>query len=205
MSPSFFERNRAELLRRGYDSDRLPPGQYFTERFPVLHVGDVPAFDPATWDLRLFGAVREPRTLSWDEVQALPTADATVDIHCVTKWSKLDTRWRGARFGDVKALVQVDPAADTVVAHAEHGYTTNIPLEVLRDDDVLLAWEFDGAPLAPDHGGPLRLLVPRLYFWKSAKWLRGLEWRVGDEPGYWERNGYHNVGDPWQEQRYWGD
>jgi DMSO/TMAO reductase YedYZ molybdopterin-dependent catalytic subunit len=202
---SFFERNRAELERRGIDPERLPPGQYFTERFPVLHVGDVPETDVATWDLHLFGAVREERRLSWDQLHALPVSDVVCDIHCVTKWSKLDTRWRGVRFEDVMALVDVDPAADTVVAHAEHGYTANMPLSVLVDQDALLAWEHDGEPLPPEHGGPLRLLVPRLYFWKSAKWLRGLEWRVGDDPGFWERNGYHNEGDPWREQRYWGD
>jgi DMSO/TMAO reductase YedYZ molybdopterin-dependent catalytic subunit len=202
---SFFERNRAELARRGIDPSRLPPGQYSTERFPVLHAGEVPEVDLAHWELRLFGAVHAERRLSWDELQALPATDLVCDIHCVTKWSKLDTRWRGVRFVDVMALVEVDPAADTVIAHAEHGYTANVPLAVLRGDDVLLAWEYDGKPLEVEHGGPLRLLVPRLYFWKSVKWLRGLEWRVGDEPGFWERNGYHNEGDPWQEQRYWGD
>lgn len=202
---SFFERNRAELERRGYDPDRLPPGQYFTDRFPVLHVGDVPPADLATWDLQLFGAVREERRLSWADVHALPATDVVCDIHCVTKWSKLDMRWRGVRFTDVMALVETAEGVDTVVAHAEHGYTANIPLSVLLDDDVLLAWEYDGEALAPEHGGPLRLLVPRRYFWKSAKWLRGLEWRVGDDPGFWERNGYHNEGDPWREQRYWGD
>jgi DMSO/TMAO reductase YedYZ molybdopterin-dependent catalytic subunit len=202
---SFFERNRAELERQGIDPDRLPPGQYFTERFPVLHVGDVPETDLATWDLQLFGAVREDHRLSWDELHALPVSDVVCDIHCVTKWSKLDTRWRGVRFEDVMNVVDVDRASDTVVAHAEHGYSANMPLAVLLGEDALLAWEHDGEPLPPEHGGPLRLVVPRLYFWKSAKWLRGLEWRVGDDPGFWERNGYHNEGDPWREQRYWGD
>jgi DMSO/TMAO reductase YedYZ molybdopterin-dependent catalytic subunit len=201
---SFFERNREELLRRGYSNDRLPPGQYFTDRFPVLHLGDVPVVDLDRWDLRLFGAVQEERRLSWTELRALPSTEVTCDIHCVTKWTKLETTWAGARFRDVMALVEADPGADTVVAHAEHDYTANVPLSVLVEEG-LLAWEYDGQPLDPEHGGPLRLLVPRLYFWKSAKWLRGLEWLVGDEPGYWERNGYHNDADPWQEQRYWGD
>ena len=201
----FFDRNREDLLRRGYSPDRLPPGQYFTDRFPVLHVGDVPATDLSTWDLRLFGALAQERRLTWAELRALPETSVECDIHCVTKWTKLDTRWTGVRFRDVMALVDVDPAADTVIAHAEGDYTANVPLALLLDDDVVLAWEYDGAPLGADHGGPLRLLVPKRYFWKSAKWLRGLEWRVGDEPGFWERNGYHNDAEPFLEQRYWGD
>ena len=201
----FFDRNREDLLRRGYSPDRLPPGQYFTDRFPVLHVGDVPATDLSTWDLRLFGAVAQEQRLTWDELRAVPEVEIECDIHCVTKWTKLDTHWTGVRFRDVMALVDVDPAADTVIAHAEGDYTANVPLAVLLDDDVLLAWGYDGAPLEAEHGGPLRLLVPKRYFWKSAKWLRGLEWRIGDEPGFWERNGYHNEAEPFLEQRYWGD
>jgi DMSO/TMAO reductase YedYZ molybdopterin-dependent catalytic subunit len=201
---SFFEKNRRELLERGYDDARLPPGQYWTDRFPVLHLGDVPETDLANWDLRLFGAVREPRTVSWEELRALPETEVACDVHCVTKWTKLDTTWTGVTFRDVMTLVDVDPAADTVMAHAEGDYTANVPLATLVEEG-LLAWGYGGQPLEPDHGGPLRLLVPSLYFWKSAKWLRGLEWLVGDEPGYWERNGYHNDADPWQEQRYWGD
>ena len=201
----FFDRNREDLLRRGYSPDRLPPGQYFTDRFPVLHVGDVPATDLSTWDLRLFGALAQERRLTWDELRALPETGVECDIHCVTKWTKLDTHWTGVRFRDVMALVDVDSAADTVIAHAEGDYTANVPLAVLLDDDVLLAWGYDDADLGADHGGPLRLLVPKRYFWKSAKWLRGLEWRIGDEPGFWERNGYHNDAEPFLEQRYWGD
>ena len=201
----FFDRNREDLLRRGYSPDRLPPGQYFTDRFPVLHVGDVPVTDLSMWDLRLFGALTQERRLAWDELHTLPEVGVECDIHCVTKWTKLDTHWTGVRFRDVMALVDVDPAADTVIAHAEGDYTANVPLAVLLDDDVLLAWGYDGAPLGADHGGPLRLLVPTRYFWKSAKWLRRLEWRIGDEPGFWERNGYHNEAEPFLEQRYWGD
>jgi DMSO/TMAO reductase YedYZ molybdopterin-dependent catalytic subunit len=201
----FFDRNREDLVRRGYSPDRLPPGQYFTDRFPVLHVGEVPVTDLSSWDLRLFGAVAQERRLSWEELRALPEAQLVCDIHCVTKWTKLDTQWSGVRFRDVMALVDVDPAADTVIAHAEGDYTANVPLDALLEDDVLLAWGYDGVPLEPDHGGPVRLLVPKRYFWKSAKWLRGLEWHIGDAPGFWERNGYHNDALPFLEQRYWGD
>ncbi len=201
----FFERNRKALIERGYDPARLPPGQYHTDRFPVLHVGDVPTFDPATWNFRLFGAVAKERTLTWDELRALPATDVVTDIHCVTKWSKFDTRWHGVRARDVIALVDVDPTVTHVLQHAEYGYSTNTPLADLMDENVLLAWEYDGGPLAAEHGGPLRTMLPKLYFWKSAKWVRGFEFRAGDQPGFWEQNGYHNVGDPWQEQRYWGD
>jgi DMSO/TMAO reductase YedYZ molybdopterin-dependent catalytic subunit len=201
----FFERNRDELARRGVDPTRLPPGQYFTERFPVLHVGDVPTITREQWTLRLFGEVREERTLRFDELAALPNTDVVCDIHCVTKWSKFDTRWTGVRFRDVMALVEVAPSVTHVVEHAEYGYTTNVPLAPLLADDVLLAWEYDGEPLTAEHGGPVRLMLPSLYFWKSAKWLRGIEFVTGDRPGFWERNGYHNEGDPWREQRYWGD
>jgi DMSO/TMAO reductase YedYZ molybdopterin-dependent catalytic subunit len=201
----FFERNRAALEQRGFDPARLPPGQYFTERFPVLHVGDVPTITREQWTLRLFGEVAAERTIDFAELAALPNVDVEVDIHCVTKWSKFDTRWRGVRFRAVMALVEVAPSVTHVVEHAEYGYTTNVPLPLLLDDDVLLTWEYDGEPLEAEHGGPVRLLLPRLYFWKSAKWLRGLEFVTGDRPGFWERNGYHNEGDPWREQRYWGD
>jgi DMSO/TMAO reductase YedYZ molybdopterin-dependent catalytic subunit len=201
----FFERNRASLAAKGYSADRLPPGQYFTERYPVLHVGDVPKVDTTTWTLRLFGLVAQERTLSWDELMALPHTEITTDIHCVTKWSKFDMRWKGVKFSDVMALVDVSPNVTHVLQHAEYGYTTNTPLADLLTDDVLLAWEHDDVPLEAEHGGPLRLVLPKLYFWKSAKWLRGFEFLDHDAPGFWERNGYHNYGDPWREQRYWGD
>jgi len=201
----FFERNRQSLLEKGYSPDRLPPGQYYTERYPVLHVGDVPQLDPAVWTLRVFGLVDAERTFSWDALHALPVADVTVDIHCVTKWSKFDMRWQGVRVRDVLDAVGVQPGATHVVQHAEYGYTTNTPLAEVLADEALLAWQVDGEPLPTEHGGPLRMVIPRLYFWKSAKWLRGLELLDHDQPGFWEQNGYHNVGDPWREQRYWGD
>jgi DMSO/TMAO reductase YedYZ molybdopterin-dependent catalytic subunit len=201
----FFERNRAALTERGYDPARLPPGQYFTDRFPVLHVGDVPTITREQWTLRLFGEVAQERTLSFDQLAALQNVDVFTDIHCVTKWSKFDTKWRGVRFRDVMGLVDVAPSVDHVVEHAEYGYTTNVPLTALLTDDVLLTWEYDGEPLPAEHGGPVRMLLPSLYFWKSAKWLRGVEFVSGDRPGFWEQNGYHNEGDPWREQRYWGD
>jgi DMSO/TMAO reductase YedYZ molybdopterin-dependent catalytic subunit len=201
----FFERNRAALAAKGYSADRLPPGQYFTERFPVLHVGDVPNIERSQWTLQVFGEVTEPRMLTFDDLAALPNVDVVTDIHCVTKWSKFDTKWRGVRFRDVMALVEVAPSVTHVVQHAEYGYTTNTPLPALLGDDVLLTWEYEGEPLPPEHGGPVRMLLPSLYFWKSAKWLRGIEFVTGDKPGFWERNGYHDEGDPWREQRYGGD
>ncbi len=202
---SFFDRNRKKLAELGVDPARLPPGQYHTERFPVLHVGDVPTWDPATWDFRIFGAVAAERRLSLDELQALPTTTITTDIHCVTKWSKFDTSWTGVKFTDVMALVDVAPAVAFVIGHAEYGYTANVPLADLAHDDVLLAWEYGGQPLEPQHGAPLRLVVPHLYFWKSVKWIRGIEFSTRDKPGFWERNGYHNYGDPFREQRYTND
>lgn len=201
----FFDRNRKQLEERGIDPSRLPPGQYFTERFPVLHVGDVPTYDLATWDLRLFGLVDRELVLTWDELVALPSTEVTTDIHCVTKWSKLDTVWKGVRVRDLFEQVGAKADATHVVAHAEYGYTANLPIDDVLHDDDLVAYQFDGEPLAPEHGYPVRLFIPRLYFWKSVKWLRGLELVDRDRPGFWERNGYHNYGDPWREQRYWGD
>ncbi len=183
-------------------ADRIPPGQYLTEKFPVLHYGSVPKVDLAGWDFRVFGAVENPFSLRWDEFATLPRKTVTTDIHCVTRWSKLDTRWEGVPIQAVLELAQLRPEAAFVVAHCEQGYTANLPLSVLDDDDVLLADTFDGRPLEPEHGYPLRLLVPKRYFWKSAKWLRGLEFLDHDEPGFWERYGYHNDADPWQEQRF---
>jgi DMSO/TMAO reductase YedYZ molybdopterin-dependent catalytic subunit len=182
-------------------AQRIPPGQYRTDKFPVLHYGSVPHVDLATWDFRVFGAVERPITLTWERFRALPRKQVATDIHCVTRWSKLDTVWEGVAIQEILSAVGVKPAATHVLAHAEQGYTANLPLSVLDDDDVLLANTFDGQPLEPEHGYPLRLLVPKRYFWKSAKWIRGLELLDGDVPGFWERYGYHNDADPWKEER----
>ncbi len=203
----FFQRNRDDLAAKGFSPERLPPGQYFTERFPVLHVGDVPDLTRERWTLGLFGLVDAPRTIDFAALAALATVEVTTDIHCVTKWSKFDTVWRGVRFRDVMELVAVSPRAQHVIEHAEYGYTTNVPLADCLTDDVLIAWEYaepggTPEPLTAEHGGPVRLVLPKLYFWKSAKWLRGLEFSDVDKPGFWERNGYHNYGDPWREHRH---
>jgi DMSO/TMAO reductase YedYZ molybdopterin-dependent catalytic subunit len=197
-------RSKAEktVIERGYDPERLPPGQYLTEKWPVLHAGSVPTVDLATWDLRLFGEVEEPARLTWEEFTALPSREITTDIHCVTRWSRFDTRFRGVLWSELARLVRPTPSARFVLAHAEQGFTSNVPLEALEAEDSLLAYEADGKPLTPDHGWPLRLVVPSRYFWKSAKWLRGLELRPRDEPGFWERYGYHNDANYWQEERY---
>jgi DMSO/TMAO reductase YedYZ molybdopterin-dependent catalytic subunit len=192
---------QAEKL--GIDPERVPPGQYLTERFPVLTVGPNPAFDLSTWDLQVFGEVDDELQLSWDELMALPQKDVVVDIHCVTRWSKLDTAWRGVPVRDVLERAGVRPSGKFLMAYSEGGYTTNLPLDVVTLDDVLLAHTYDGRPLEPDHGAPLRLLVPKRYFWKSAKFLRRLEVMSEDRMGFWELNGYHNDADPWKEQRHW--
>jgi len=184
------------------NEERIPPGQYRTDKFPVLHYGSVPTTDLGRWDFRVFGAVDNPFTLTWDEFRGLPRKAVSTDIHCVTRWSKLDTTWEGVPFAAILELARPRPAAAFVVAHCEQGYTTNLPLSVLDDDDVLLADTFDGQRLEPEHGYPLRLLVPKRYFWKSAKWIRGLEFLEHDRPGFWERYGYHNDADPWKEERF---
>jgi len=186
----------------GYDPGRLPPGQYLTEKWPVLHAGTVPTTDLATWDFRVFGEVASPLTLSWDEFRALPAREITADIHCVTRWSRFDTSFKGVHWSELAKLVDPKPNARYVVAHAEQDFTANVPLAALEDDDALLAYEADGEPLTPEHGWPLRLVIPKRYFWKSAKWLRGIELLDHDEPGFWERLGYHNEADYWKEERY---
>jgi DMSO/TMAO reductase YedYZ molybdopterin-dependent catalytic subunit len=183
-------------------AERVPPGQYLTEKFPVLHYGSVPRTDLASWDFRVYGLVDSPLTLTWEQFRALPRKTVTTDIHCVTRWSKLDTTWEGVPIQAILEAVGVRPEATHVVAHAEQGYTTNMPLSVLDDDDVLLADTYGGQPLEPEHGYPLRLLVPKRYFWKSAKWVRALEFLDRDVLGFWERYGYHNDADPWREERF---
>ena len=197
-------RSKAEhkLVEKGLDPQRLPPGQYLTEKWPVLHAGTVPHTDLSTWDFRVFGEVENPVALTWEQLQELPSTEVTTDIHCVTRWSRFDTSFRGVHWRELAKLVRPKPSARFALAHAEQGFTSNVPLEAIEADDALVAWEADGEPLTPDHGWPLRLVVPRKYFWKSAKWLRGLELRSSDEPGFWERYGYHNDADYWQEQRY---
>jgi DMSO/TMAO reductase YedYZ molybdopterin-dependent catalytic subunit len=187
----------------GPEAGRLPPGQYLTRDFPVLSAGPTPHTPLEEWSLTVHGAVDEARSWTWDELQALPSETFTVDIHCVTKWSKLDTSWTGVAV-DV-LLDGLDIGGDHVSAWCDGGYTTNLPLEDLTGGRAWVAYAYDGEPLEAEHGGPARLLVPHLYFWKSAKWLRGLAITVEDEPGFWEGFGYHNYGDPWREQRYWSD
>ena len=188
--PLFRSKAEQKLVERGLDPARLPPGQYLTEKWPVLHAGSVPNTDLATWSFEVFGEVEHPRTLTWDELRELPASEITVDIHCVTRWSRFDARFRGVHWRELAKLVEPKPHARFVVAHAEQGFTSNVPLEALQSDDALVAYEAAGEPLTPDHG------------WKSAKWLRGLELRSTDQPGFWERYGYHNDADHWKEERY---
>ncbi len=183
---------------------RVPPGQYVTQKWPVLHYSSVPRTDLSRWDFSVSGEVEQPLSLSWEEFQALPHASVHTDIHCVTRWSRLDAEFAGVPIRAILERARPSSGARFVLAHCEQGYTANLPLDVLDDDDVLLADSADGAPLTPEHGWPLRLLVPKRYFWKSAKWLRGLEFLAQDRPGFWERYGYHNEGDPWKEERYAG-
>ena len=189
--------------RADVDPARVPPGQYVTTDFPVLSAGPTPRTPLDEWSFTIAGAVEEPRSWSWEEFRALPSRTVTVDIHCVTKWSKLDTTWSGVAFDTL--LDGIDTEGMYISAWCDGGYTTNLPLKDVVDGKAWVAYEFDGKPLASEHGGPARLLVPHLYFWKSAKWIRGIDLRLHDEPGFWERYGYHNYGDPWKEQRYWSD
>jgi len=180
----------------------VPPGQTVTEGFPVLHVGDVPSIDLRTWRLRISGLVEAPFELSYEELRALPATEWRGDIHCVTRWSKKDTAWTGVRFDDLLARAKPLPSATHVVQHADNDYTTNLPLSAMHGDDVLVAYAFDGKPIAPIHGGPVRMVIPKKYFWKSAKWLNGIELLDHDEKGFWEVRGYNNDADPWKEERY---
>jgi DMSO/TMAO reductase YedYZ molybdopterin-dependent catalytic subunit len=185
------------------DPSRVPPGQYVVGDFPVLSAGPTPRTPLEDWTFEIRGAVDEPLSWTWEELRALPAETITKDIHCVTKWSKLDTSWTGVSVDTL--LAGVDTEAEYVVAFADGAYTTNLPLDDVSGGKAWVAYDFGGEPLEPEHGGPARLLVPHLYFWKSAKWVRGLELTLQDEPGFWEEAGYHNRGDPWREQRYWSD
>ena len=188
---------------RGRTNPDLPPGQYLTEDFPVLSAGPTPRIDLSTWELGVVTETGQREAWSWEAFQALPSEEFTTDLHCVTKWSKLGTSWRGVPVATLLAGVQ--SGATHIMAHCYGNYATNVPLPDLLDGKAWIAYEYDGAPLSPEHGGPARLLVPHLYLWKSAKWVRQLQLMVGDQPGFWENAGYHNYGDPWREQRYWGD
>ena len=200
--PLFRSKAEAKVAEAGYDPARLPPGQYLTEKWPVLHAGSVPKVDLATWDLTVTGEVERDLTLTWEQLLELPSREVTVDIHCVTRWSRFDTTFKGVHWSELAKLVSPKPSARFVIAHAEQGFTSNMPIDAIEDENALIAYEADGEPLTPDHGWPVRLVVPSRYFWKSAKWLRGLELRSTDEPGFWERYGYHNDANYWREERY---
>jgi DMSO/TMAO reductase YedYZ molybdopterin-dependent catalytic subunit len=197
------------IISRGFGARRresvpgLPPGQYLTHDFPVLSAGPTPRVALDRWQFTITNETGERKSWNWKEFQALPAEDVTVDIHCVTKWSKLGTTWHGVSLDTL--LADVDTAADYTMVHSVGGYTTNVPLEDLLDGKAWIAYKFDGDDLAPEHGGPARMIVPHLYFWKSAKWVNGLQLMNEDEPGFWEAAGYHIYGDPWLEQRYQGD
>jgi DMSO/TMAO reductase YedYZ molybdopterin-dependent catalytic subunit len=198
-------RSRAEkkVVELGYDPARLPPGQYLTEKWPVLHAGGVAEYrDLSAWTFRVFGDVANEIELSWEQFNELPRSSNTQDIHCVTRWSHFDMRFEGVHWREIAKLVQPNPTARFVIAHAEAGFTSNVPLSFIDDDNAILATHADGEPLTPDHGYPLRLVIPGKYFWKSAKWVRGIELSSVDKPGFWERYGYNNDADPWKEERY---
>jgi DMSO/TMAO reductase YedYZ molybdopterin-dependent catalytic subunit len=197
-------RSKAEQKVReaGYDPARLPPGQYLTEKWPVLHAGDVPDVDLEAWTFTVTGEVEQPLSLSFDALRALPATEVTTDIHCVTRWSRFDARFEGVHWRELAALCRPKPTARFAIAHAEADFTTNVPLHAIEDENALVVYEADGEPLTPEHGWPVRLLVPTKYFWKSAKWLRGIELSSVDKPGFWERYGYHNDADFWNEERY---
>lgn len=183
-------------------SERTPPGQTLTTKWPVLHYGEVPKVSLDRFVFKVHGLVEKPAEWSWQQFRALPTMDDTSDFHCVTTWSRLDNAWQGVSFKTIAGLVGPKPAATHVMVHGFDGYYTNVPLSWLMDDDVLFAWSHDGQPLTPEHGGPLRLVVPKLYAWKSAKWVSALEFMDRDRRGYWEERGYHNRGEPFAEERY---
>jgi DMSO/TMAO reductase YedYZ molybdopterin-dependent catalytic subunit len=199
-------RSKAERKVRdaGYDPARLPPGQYLTEKWPVLYAGSAATYpaDLAGWDFRVWGEVERPLTLTWAELIGLPQVEVTQDIHCVTRWSRFDMSFSGVPWSAIRELIGQKPSARYAVAHAEAGYTANVPSAFLEREGAMLATRADGEPLTVEHGWPLRLIVPGVYFWKSAKWLRGIELRSDDQPGFWERYGYHNDADPFEEQRY---
>ena len=197
----FFRKKQRDAVKAEYE-DRLPPGQSTTLKWPVLHVGSVPQFNPIAWDFYISGLVKEAKRFTWDEFNALPTVEQVSDMHCVTRWSKFDSHFEGIPVTEVMKHVELLPEARFVMVQTHGGYTTNLALEDFLDDDVMFVTKYEGQPLTPEHGYPLRLLVPKLYLWKSAKWVNGLEFMAEDRPGFWEGYGYHNHGDPWLEERY---
>ena len=205
MGERFVSRGFVGKWQLSAPGERLPPGQHGVADFPVLSAGPTPRTPLEKWTFSIEGQVEKPVRWSWEEFQGLPAQDFTVDIHCVTKWTKLDTRWRGVSVDTLLEHVQLDPRAGFVMAYCDGGYTTNLPLPDLVNGQAFVAYGYDGRPLAPEHGGPARLVVPHLYFWKSAKWVRGLRLMEQDKRGFWESAGYHHRGDPWKEERYAGD
>ena len=203
MSQGFFSRGFRGRRQPSDQSARIPPGQYLERGFPVLSAGPTPHTKLSNWDFSMIGEVDQPKRWSWEEFHALPRETITKDIHCVTKWSKLDTHWEGVSLDTL--LAQVETSASYVIAFCDGGYTTNLPLDEVTGGQAWVVDTYEGQPLEPQHGGPARLLVPHLYFWKSAKWVRGLRLVEQNEPGFWESLGYNNHGDPWKEERYWGD
>ena len=199
-------RSKAEkkVLEAGYDPSRLPPGQYLTDKWPVLHAGDVPSYpaDLSGWDFKVWGEVETPITITWAELGALPQVTVIQDIHCVTRWSRFDAEFTGVTWSAIRELVRPRQSAHYAIAHAEQGFTANVPASFFEREGAMLATHADGVPLTEEHGWPLRLIVPGKYFWKSAKWLRAIELAAADRPGFWERYGYHNDADYWKEERY---
>ena len=196
------ESNPADIVDSERQEPRLPPGQILTDKWPILHYGSVPQVELAAWNLVVDGLVEHPQRWTWEQFQQLPRVQVRCDIHCVTRWSRYDNLWEGVSLREVLKLAAPKPEGRYAILHAEQGFTTNLPLTELTHDDVLLADKHSGQPLTPDHGWPLRLVVPRRYFWKSAKWIRRIEIVDRDQPGFWERNGYHNSADPWHEERF---
>ena len=205
MVERFVSRGFRGRRQPGELTGRIPPGQYFERGFPVLSAGPTPHTPLDRWDFSILGKVEQPKRWSWDELQALSQEQVTADIHCVTKWSKLDTHWQGVSVQTLLEQVTYPESAKYVIAFCDGGYTTNLPLADVLGGKAWIVYAYEGKPIPPEHGGPARLLVPHLYFWKSAKWVRGLQLVEQDKPGFWESLGYHNHGDPWKEQRYWGD
>ena len=200
--PLFRSKAEDKVRAAGFDPARLPPGQYLTEKWPVLHAGDVPDVDTATWTLSITGEVEEPVTLTYEELRGLPATEVTTDIHCVTRWSRFDAQFTGVHWRELAKRCRPRPSARFAIGEAPQGFSANVPLAALEDEHALVVYEADGRPLTAEHGGPVRLVIPSRYFWKSTKWLTGIELSASDRPGFWERYGYHNDADFWQEQRY---